>query len=168
MDNFCQAGNPVVCEDDGLFCTGNEMCDETADACISSGDPCAGGQVCDEESDACSPPAPLLEFRLIPDSALRSHLIPLPLFMFIVSDDSETEFDRSVEVSFSSDDLKSLGKLVLSKKLIFTVLLIGPSGVGVTDSTDVSVTVTKASTEEEGTKPFTLNMLPFILDQEKE
>ena len=168
VDNFCQAGDPVVCDDDGLFCTGKEMCDETTEACVSSGDPCAGGQACDEESDACFYPASPLEFSLIPDSALRSHLIPLPLFMFIVSDDSGTEFDRSVEVSFSSDELKSLGKLVLSKKVIFTLVLIRPSGVGVTGSTEVSVTVTKTSTEEEGTIPFTLNMLPFILDQEKD
>jgi hypothetical protein len=46
----CQAGaNP--CPDDGLFCTGTEGCDETADACTQSGDPCKIG--CDETNNVC-------------------------------------------------------------------------------------------------------------------
>lgn len=37
--------------DDGLFCNGEEYCDDAE--CISSGDPCPAGQVCDESRDTC-------------------------------------------------------------------------------------------------------------------
>ncbi len=38
--------------DDGLFCSGEETCEETG--CIHSGDPCAGsGLICDEAGDRC-------------------------------------------------------------------------------------------------------------------
>lgn len=40
-------------EDDGLFCTGDPVCDTATGACGLSGSPCAAGEVCDEDNDAC-------------------------------------------------------------------------------------------------------------------
>ncbi len=44
------------CPDDGLFCTGQEMCDPALD-CVSTGDPCPAGTVCNETTDICEPVA---------------------------------------------------------------------------------------------------------------
>ena len=164
VDGVCQDGEPVTCEDDGEFCTGEEVCDETADACISSGDPCIGTATpdCNEIDDICQPESPLpLEFELFPKSTVRSHIVPLPLVMFIVSTDSATQFDRgSTEVSVD-DVLTPPLTLVLSTDSILVLSFITPGKIGTTDSTEVNVTVTTDTGE--GTEILTLNMLPFIL-----
>ncbi len=58
-DDTCLAGtcvytpNDANCPDDGLFCTGDEVCDAVS-GCVSAGDPCVdSGLVCDEELDQC-------------------------------------------------------------------------------------------------------------------
>jgi len=59
-DDSCDEGNDVcvhnanddLCEDDGLFCTGTEFCDEVSD-CSSTGDPCLVGTSCNELTDTC-------------------------------------------------------------------------------------------------------------------
>jgi predicted phosphodiesterase len=56
----CMAVAPgTSCNDDGLFCTGVERCDEIGN-CRGSGDPCAGraecARICDEDGDACADP----------------------------------------------------------------------------------------------------------------
>ena len=44
----------VECEDDGLFCTGEDVCDSDTGECVSSGEPCEDdGLLCDEGNDAC-------------------------------------------------------------------------------------------------------------------
>jgi len=48
------SGNP--CPDDGLYCNGNEGCDEDNNICTSSGDPCAPDLCCDEEYNLCYMP----------------------------------------------------------------------------------------------------------------
>lgn len=45
------SGDP--CADDGLFCNGDESCDEEADSCESSGDPCDVIEECLEDTDEC-------------------------------------------------------------------------------------------------------------------
>ena len=54
----CQAGICVgtgdPCSDDGLYCTGEESCDEVDDACVSSGDPCEALELtCNEGLGGC-------------------------------------------------------------------------------------------------------------------
>ncbi|MBR56840.1 MAG: hypothetical protein CMH54_02155 [Myxococcales bacterium] len=48
------------CLDDGLFCNGPEICDDTG-TCVSVGAPCVGEEICDsicnEEEDNCAAPA---------------------------------------------------------------------------------------------------------------
>jgi hypothetical protein len=39
--------------DDGLFCNGEESCDEENDVCLSKGNPCLGNLTCNEEDDVC-------------------------------------------------------------------------------------------------------------------
>lgn len=52
---ICQSGE-VPCPNDGLYCTGEESCDEEKQVCLSTGDPCAPeGLLCDEEDDICRP-----------------------------------------------------------------------------------------------------------------
>jgi hypothetical protein len=58
-DDTCVSGsctytpNDSNCADDGLYCTGLEICDAVS-GCVSTGDPCAaGGQICDEPADGC-------------------------------------------------------------------------------------------------------------------
>jgi papain like protease len=53
VDSHCQSGDPVVCDDDGLYCNGSEYCDNGV--CTSTGDPCGDGYVCDETNDTCTP-----------------------------------------------------------------------------------------------------------------
>ena len=52
------SGDP--CDDDGLFCNGNESCNETDDVCDHAGNPCGddgafcnGAESCNETSDVC-------------------------------------------------------------------------------------------------------------------
>ncbi len=57
-DDTCVSGscvfttNNLNCVDDGLFCTGSEICDATLD-CISTGNPCLAGEFCNDVTDAC-------------------------------------------------------------------------------------------------------------------
>jgi hypothetical protein len=58
VTGVCQAGtNP--CADDGQFCNGTEDCDEIIDQCFSSGNPCPGTECnhCQEDTDGCFDPA---------------------------------------------------------------------------------------------------------------
>jgi hypothetical protein len=44
--------NNTNCDDDGVFCNGDEVCDAVND-CSSTGDPCVPPLVCDEDLDEC-------------------------------------------------------------------------------------------------------------------
>jgi len=50
----CQAGDPVVCNDDGLYCNGIEYCNDDG-KCMHTGDPCSSGFNCVEGNDTCTP-----------------------------------------------------------------------------------------------------------------
>lgn len=140
--------------DDGLFCNGKERCVNRE--CQAGDNPCAPGETCDEENDKCMPtPAPL-NIELIPNLAFCSHLIPLPLFMFIVGID--TNFDYTTPVSFSGDMIAPPLTLVLSKDSIFVFSMINPVGMEVSGNFGVEVTV--STDEGEGTETLTLTMLP--------
>ncbi len=58
----CATTTPVVCttdkdcEDDGIHCNGEEICDEDSGACVSTGNPCSEDETCDEQTDLCEPP----------------------------------------------------------------------------------------------------------------
>jgi cysteine-rich repeat protein len=55
VDDACEnIPNDSLCPDDGLFCTGDAVCDAFA-GCVSTGDPCVPDGVCDEEADICTP-----------------------------------------------------------------------------------------------------------------
>jgi cysteine-rich repeat protein len=55
MDDVCEnTPQDNLCPDDGMFCTGQEVCDPFA-GCVSTGDPCVPDAVCDEEADTCTP-----------------------------------------------------------------------------------------------------------------
>jgi hypothetical protein len=84
--------------------------------------------------------------------------------MLIVGTD--THFNAATIVNFNSDALTSLLSIVLSPNLIFVFLLINPAGQEATGSTEAEVTVT--TTEGIGTEILTLNMLPWILDEQNQ
>ena len=50
----CQQGNEP-CFDDGLFCNGTESCNELNDQCESDGNPCPTDTNCNEDTDTCDP-----------------------------------------------------------------------------------------------------------------
>jgi cysteine-rich repeat protein len=55
IDDVCEnTPQDNLCPDDGMFCTGQEVCDPFA-GCVSTGDPCVPDAVCDEEADVCTP-----------------------------------------------------------------------------------------------------------------
>jgi hypothetical protein len=51
-DECANTPDDAVCPDDGLFCTGQEICDPAA-GCVSTGDPCPEGTTCNEDTDVC-------------------------------------------------------------------------------------------------------------------
>ena len=55
------------CPDDGLYCNGDEICDEDIGSCMSSGHPCNLSEICDEDFDQCVLPPCTVE--IIPSSA---------------------------------------------------------------------------------------------------
>jgi cysteine-rich repeat protein len=58
--------NDNLCPDDGLFCTGVEVCDMLA-GCVSTGDPCPGGTTCNDDTDTCEG---------VPDKVVICHIPP--------------------------------------------------------------------------------------------
>ena len=107
----------------------------------------------------CLPQPVAPSIRLIPHSAFCSHVIPLPLFLVVLSDNNN--FDFTTTVSFDSDAIKPLWKLVLPPRLLFVFSLISPAGQNGYNSIEVGVTV--STTEGEGRGTFTLFMLPGAL-----
>jgi len=57
-DDTCEGGSCVYtpnddnCPDDGLYCTGDDVCHPT-DGCLNTGNPCAAGLHCQESTDSC-------------------------------------------------------------------------------------------------------------------
>ncbi len=51
-DTCVNTPNDNNCPDDGLFCTGQEICDPVI-GCVSTGDPCPAGTTCNEDTDSC-------------------------------------------------------------------------------------------------------------------
>ena len=175
VDGDCQPGtNP--CPDDGFYCTGVEGCDEDIDECISSGNPCPPpGEpekiICEEENDICVPPGPVvIDVTINPNSSFCSHLIPLPLIMFIEGE--ESNFNQTTTVSFEGDAIWPPMHIVLSPTTIFVFSIIKPAGLEASGSMEVLVGVTSTVDngvdepyDEEGSTPLTLNMLPWILEE---
>ncbi len=52
-DECASSGNP--CPNNGLFCDGEEFCDEEAQSCDTTGFPCAEDEECLEDTDECEP-----------------------------------------------------------------------------------------------------------------
>ena len=48
-----ECAGPADCTDDGLFCNGDEYCDDTTNFCAHSGASCGDDEICDEESNVC-------------------------------------------------------------------------------------------------------------------
>jgi len=144
--------------DDGLYCNGKESCVDGN--CIQSENPCIQGTTCNEENDECIPtqPAPLT-VDIIPSVAFRSHILQLPLVLFVSG--SETSFDDSTTVSFSDDVITALWITVLSPELISTFSLISAAGIDTSGSSEIEVIVT--TDDGTGIAPLTLITLPGIL-----
>jgi hypothetical protein len=76
VDEICEnTPNDDSCPDDGLFCNGEEFCDE-AEGCSSTGDPCGAGETCDEDTDSCVG-AGVCSIDVVPETLPKSHWIPL-------------------------------------------------------------------------------------------
>jgi len=51
-DSCVSTSNDNNCPDDGLFCTGQEICD-LVDGCVNTGNPCGPDDTCSEETSTC-------------------------------------------------------------------------------------------------------------------
>jgi len=162
VEGVCQPGTDR-CQDDGFFCNGLESCDEENDSCLSSGDPCPEGTICDEELDRCEPVVPLPTILLNPDSYFQSRWFPLPMFMRI--EGSDTHFDASSTVTFNPTGAIFALPLVVSEETIFIVGLLLPHWLAGPLGGSVDVTVTTGA--EEAYEALNIELLPFILDEEK-
>jgi hypothetical protein len=165
VDTVCQKGEPVVCEDDGLFCSGDEVCDETKDACGHSGYPCAEPTpICDEILDRCVP-NPVPSILVEPGSLLQSHWVALPAFLAIAGKDG-AQFDCSSMLTYSpANSIWALPPIVLDNENIFVLGLLMPLWMtGPLDSVDVTV----ITDSQEASGSFSVELLPFILGDERE
>ena len=163
VDNVCQEGNDP-CSDDGEFCNGEESCDEEADACLSEGDPCidTDNPVCDEEEDICIPDVPPPSIQVVPDPVSQSRWIPLPVFLNITAIE-DAKFDASSSVIFTPNAIWAL-PLVISEVEILAIGLIMPQWLtGPLESLDVIV----ITGTEEAPGAFQVQLLPFFLDEDK-
>jgi hypothetical protein len=51
-----QCTKDVDCDDDGVYCNGEEICDEDTESCGSTGNPCDTNETCNEQTDLCETP----------------------------------------------------------------------------------------------------------------
>jgi hypothetical protein len=102
-----------------------------------------------------------------PKGAFRSHVIPLPLLVFIEGTDSN--FNQSTEVTFDGDVLRPPRYVVLSPARLLVFSIISPAGFRSSYDNEVSINVrsivdsTKLGVYEEvGSCNFIFTTLPAI------
>jgi sugar lactone lactonase YvrE len=147
--------------DDGLYCNGEESCDQENGVCVHSGDPCTDStEVCDEDNDECvTPPEPSILLR--PDFCFQSRWIPLPVFIRI--EGTDTLFNTATEVHFNPKSSIVALQFLTGKQSIFLIGLMMPSWLAPVDTIEVRVKVTPGS--EEMSELLTVNLLSLILDE---
>ncbi len=150
------------CPDDGLYCNGDEFCDEASATCISTGNPCPSETpVCVEATDECKSGVIPVTLQLTPEAWYQSRWVSLIKFLKI--EGSNSHFDRSVtEVSFSPDNAVIMLPWVIDETTINCFGLLMPRWWAKVDA--IEVTVTTGS--EEATATLEINLLPFPLEQE--
>ena len=175
-DQCLNIPNDTLC-DDGLFCNGTETCYPLS-GCQAGSNPCNPQEECNEEIDECIPidepctppcdeePIPpednvSLSLRLIPQTHLRSHWMPLPLFMFIFNQDEGTAFDKTTTVHFTDEGIVANPlTFVLSKRLLYVFSLIRIAEFGSSGISEVATTVT--TNEGSSTETLQIITLPFF------
>ena len=116
-------------------------------------------------------PPVVIDITLSPQSAFRSHLIPLPLIMVIKG--TESNFNYRTSVDFEGNDaLTPPLSIILSPERIIVLSIIKPAGFKATGDSEVMVNVSSTvdmgggeSYEEVGGWSLTLKLLPLILDE---
>ena len=112
------------------------------------------------------PPVVDMDITTHPKGAFRSHLIPLPLIMFI--EGRESNFNQTTGVSFDGDALSPPISIVLSPNSIFVFSILRPIGLKSTSNKEVIVSVSSTVDsselgmyEEIGSCSFFFVPLPF-------
>ena len=151
------------CPDDGLYCNGDEFCDEASATCISTGNPCPSETpVCIEATDECESGVIPVTIQLTPEAWYQSRWVSLIKFLKI--EGSNSHFDRSVtEVRFSPDNAVIMLPWVIDETTINCFGLLMPRWWANVDA--IEVTVTTGS--EEATTTMEINLLPFLLEQKR-
>jgi len=85
------------------------------------------------------PPVVDMDITTHPKGAFRSHLIPLPLIMFI--EGRESNFNQTTGVSFDGDALSPSISIVLSPNSIFVFSILRPIGLKSISNKEVIVSV---------------------------
>jgi hypothetical protein len=166
--NICRPSPECVvdedCDDDGLFCNGDEICVDGS--CDHSGDPCPEGTTCFEENDECRPIA-IPNVLTEPEPVFQSLWIPLPVLLNITAKDG-AKFDVTSSVIFAPNAILAL-PLVISEEEIIAMGLIMPQWltgpIASEEDGDIDVTVITGSQEAPGT--IEVQLLPFFLDEDK-
>ena len=125
------------CEDDGIYCNGDEICDEDSGSCVSTGNPCAEDERCIEQSDLCQPPG--IE---VSTNAVGSGIFLLPGVLTIQG--MGTNFTRLGSiVTYDPPVLFNYFKLVNpNTQAITQFVIVMPSILGIVPSYPATVTVT--------------------------
>ena len=139
----CATTTPVVCitdedcEDDGIYCNGEEFCDEDSGSCMSTGNPCSEGETCDEQTDLCEPPG--IE---VSTNAVGSGIFLLPGVVTIQG--MGTNFTRlGSSVTYDPLVLFNYFKLVNpNTQTITQFVIVMPSILAIVPSYPATVTVT--------------------------
>ena len=165
-DDICRPPAECVddedCDDDGLFCNGDEICVDGS--CGHSGDPCPEGTTCVEETDQCATTVAPEDITLSPDPMMRSRWIMLPTLVVITGE--ETNFSKlTSQVSYSpSTALLPMPALVLGPEIIWQLVFVNPSWLAGFPADPQTVTVTVDNAVDD----FKIQLLPFILDEKKD
>ena len=148
------------CADDGLYCNGDEFCDEGT--CVSADNPCEAELICDETTDECRPVVPPVTLQLTPDIWYQSRWVPLIKFLRI--EGSNSHFDKSdTEITFTPDSAVIMLPLVIDEATINCCGILMPRLWAPFDAIDVKV----STGEEEATATMEIQLLPFMPEREK-
>ena len=139
----CATTTPVVCttdedcEDDGIYCNGDEICDEDSNGCVSTGNPCEEDEPCNEQTDSCEIP-----YIGVSTNAVGSNIFLLPGVVTIQGMGTDFTQFRST-VTYNPPALFNYFKLVnQNAQTITQFVIVMPSIVAAVPSYPATVTVT--------------------------
>jgi hypothetical protein len=145
---------------DELYCNGDEFCNEGA--CVSAGNPCAEERICDEDTDECKPVIPPVTLQFTREAWYQSRWASRVVFLRI--EGVGAQFDRAItEITLNPRNAVIMLFAVIDETTIEGIGILMPRWWAPVDSIDVTVT----TGAEVATAKMGINLLPRLLEQEK-